>query len=475
MLLFSTLLDIDNSLTKDDFIKMVIDWNQKSPHPENIIEGVVWNGEHNIRFGDKNRWLNIQEYRNKNIIAIRYEKIEEDGAIWDTDYVMNFDEMKMAIQLDRSYREDALITSQQYSTPFFISTLIYNHYIKDDFDLPVLSEPILINQDNIDILSLIINGENRYALPVVYVSKTIDNNDPVEVSLLAKKLKGIAHVLVESDVELNYQLREMCDSKNEYNGFIGVYYPKNTIANKRFLYRDQINFSENLINRITSNIINYSNAKKIDSLYTWQGVNISLLSDRLLSQSKERIEAEKEKEKAQNETQTVFDTFSDDLERLQCQVNELTNNNEALKAEIIGLREKLDSERIPILFLGEEEELFTGEIKDIVLSVLSDALNNVPESSRRRDVLDDIIKQNNYARVLEARQAELKNTMKAYQRMTSLIKQILNDLGIEISEDGKHYKLKYFGDSRYVESLSKTPSDGRGNKNMISQIINKML
>ena len=40
MLLFSTVLDINDTLTKDAFIQLVIDWNQGSPHEENIIRGI---------------------------------------------------------------------------------------------------------------------------------------------------------------------------------------------------------------------------------------------------------------------------------------------------------------------------------------------------------------------------------------------------------------------------------------------------
>ena len=108
MLLFSTILDINSTLTKDDFIRLVIKWNQGSPHTKNIIPDIVWNGERNIRFGEDGRWLAIEEYRNQDIIAVRYEKREDDGTIWDTDYVMNFSSMKLAVRLDRSYTADAL-------------------------------------------------------------------------------------------------------------------------------------------------------------------------------------------------------------------------------------------------------------------------------------------------------------------------------------------------------------------------------
>lgn len=61
MLLFSTVLDIKKNMTKDAFIKLVLEWNQGSPHENNIIKNIRWNGEHNIRYGDEKLWLDIQE------------------------------------------------------------------------------------------------------------------------------------------------------------------------------------------------------------------------------------------------------------------------------------------------------------------------------------------------------------------------------------------------------------------------------
>lgn len=123
MLLFSTVLSINDTLSKDDFICLAIEWNQGSPHEENVIPGMVWNGERNIRYGSDSLWLAIEEYRNQNTIAIRYEKAETDGVVWDTDYVMNFNDMKMSVRLDRSYLDSALTVESGFSTPHFISLL----------------------------------------------------------------------------------------------------------------------------------------------------------------------------------------------------------------------------------------------------------------------------------------------------------------------------------------------------------------
>ena len=48
------------------------------------------------------------------------------------------------------------------------------------------------------------------------------------------------------------------------------------------------------------------------------------------------------------------------------------------------------------------------------------------------------------------------------------------ELGITISEDGKHYKLTYNNDPRYMVTVGKTPSDNRaGNNN--AALINKIM
>ena len=57
MLLFSTVLDIKDSITPDDFIQLVIKWNNTSTHTENIVTGIEWQGERTARFGDDRLWL----------------------------------------------------------------------------------------------------------------------------------------------------------------------------------------------------------------------------------------------------------------------------------------------------------------------------------------------------------------------------------------------------------------------------------
>lgn len=124
MQLFSTTLRIKATMTHDDFIRLIIKWNQDSPHKENVIPEMHWSGERNIKFGDDELWLRIEEYRNKNIIASRYRKVEDDGTSWDTDYVMNFNEHKLTIELYRSFNEESIQMYREYSAPYFIKAII---------------------------------------------------------------------------------------------------------------------------------------------------------------------------------------------------------------------------------------------------------------------------------------------------------------------------------------------------------------
>ena len=136
---------------------------------------------------------------------------------------------------------------------------------------------------------------------------------------------------------------------------------------------------------------------------------------------------------------------------------------------------KLDSiDSMPVLYMGNEHEFYQGEIKDIILSVLSDALSHMPEKSRRRDVVKDIIGSNDYQQLSESKAREVKRLLRNYGGMTKKLRQELIALGFVITEDGKHYKITYYGDGRYQTVFAKTPGDNRSGKNN-SQAIIRML
>ncbi len=472
MLLFSTVLEINDSLTPDEFIRLAIEWNQTSTYEINRIPEIQWNGERNIRFGDENRWLAVEEYQNENIIAIRYEKTDAEGAVWDTDYVINFNEMKMSVRLDRSYLESALTVGRAFSTPHFITILIEHGHLKPDGDLPVSNKPVLIDETNIDLLSGVINGERNYRLPVVYVSKTYYDEDPVDTGRMAGRLKGVAHILVQKERWSNSVIRRACEEKNEYHGAIGIYFPK---EHKKFMYRAYDGIDELLMERVIRAVIHYSNTQMVDTLYTWTGVNNALLRDQYSSQKEGRLAAELEKAQALDEAEKLIESVDDDIRRLQDHVTKLIKQIETLTYENQGLRAKIDrAEDLPLLFFGEEEDFYQGEIRDIILSAIAEKLKNTQPGSRRQHILADILERNAYEGLADKRAEELKKLLTGYKTMSSTTRQALLDFGFTITEEGKHYRLTYYGDTRYKTTLAKTGSDVREGMNSAQQIIRGM-
>ena len=472
MLLFSTILKIDKSLTRDDFLNLVIEWNQGSPHENNVIPNLNWDGSYNQKFGDETISLEFKEYRNEEIIALRYVKKLDDGIIWKTDYIMNFRDYKMSIMLDRSFTEDAIGVDPSFTTPLFIKLLIEKGYVVDDNDLPVIMDPHMIDCENLNVLTAVINETKTYDLPVVYVSKTFSNKIPIDINKLAYALKGVAHIFAQSDLRTNTLIREQCDNANEYNGAIGIYYQSDLMKHKRFLNYENLDPTITRQN-IVKDIINFTNQQSIDPLYTWDGVITFLLKDRFKSQKDKRTKAERTKE----ETDELLESFSSDFDALTEENSRLRDNISDLENELSFYKDAFNKKTVNdrgFLSSGSEKEFFQDEKKELILSVLSDSLASIKDDTRKKHIVQDIIQQNTIKEILSKKREEVKRLLTGYSGLTGKLKQELQQLGFTITEDGKHYKLTYFNDKRYIIHMAKTPSDGRAGKNIVSDINNKV-
>ena len=495
MLLFSTILDINEKLTRAKFVDLILEWNENQQFPEeNRIPDLKWNGQYGVKTGSENLWICFEEY--KSIVAVRYEKRGKDGIVWDTDYVMNFRNMKMAIRLERSYAEDALTLDGQFSAPYFISLLIDKGYLKKDNNLHIQRGPTFVNSDNISLATDVICGRIKYRNPVVYVSKSFQNEDPVDVTAMSKKLRGMAHVLVQEDLSLNKEMQAACSGKNEYRGSIGIYFPNATAGHKTLRYRREVGQDPQLMEKVIESVLRYANSQIVDPLFTWQGVNNALLLERFEAQRNARSEleeayrrseaeranmanglseegqriAEEARAKAESEAYELLAQFDEDERRLRKQIEDLTKANEDLQRESDILRNKVMSQsKTPLLYRGREKDFYEGEVREMVLAALEDSLGTMTSTGRRRDIVKDIIDSNEYQKVAEQKSEDIRRLLKTYTGMTAKLRQELETMGFVIGEDGKHYKVTYFGDPRYCVTLSKTPSDWRAGQAITSE------
>lgn len=208
-------------------------------------------------------------------------------------------------------------------------------------------------------------------------------------------------------------------------------------------------------------------------MYTWDGVTTFLLNDRFESQKAKRTKAERTKE----ETDELLDNFSSDFDDLTEENSRLRCSISELEAELAYYKSIFNSGRINgngFLSSGSEKEFFQGEKKEFILSVLSDSLASIKDDTRRKHIVQDIIQQNAIEDVLSKKREEIKRLITDYNGLNGKLKQDLKQLGFSVSDDGKHYKLTYFNDKRYIIPMAKTPSDGRAGKNNVSNINNKV-
>lgn len=471
MLLFSTILNVNDSLTKERFIALVEEWNETQSHPENRIPGLKWDGQPEYQCSHGMLALQIVDHSSCDVIAVRYQKQGTDGALWDTDYVFNTRERKIAIRLSREYRGDQPIEDRSFSAPHFITLLADKGYLAADGDLPVSREPIPLTEDLFPVLAQLTENKMRYRYPVVFVSRTHYDTDPLDVAKLAGMLKGIAHVLVQTSVSEALPLRAVCGGKEEYFGSVGVYLPNG--GHQQRWYVGTGAYDEKLFEDIHHTVLEYANVQALPAMYTWQGV----ASDALKQSTTQQLDEARQKQaEAEEEQQKYIDTFDKDIDRLQKRISQLSKEIENKDRELALLQIRLSSgSRLPLLYMGSESDLYTDEIKEIVLAVLDAAAQNMDQATRRYHVISDIIAANNYQHTADTRREMLKNLLANDRSLTTKIRTGLEKLGFTITSDGEHHKLHYYDDPRYWGTLPKTASDNRSYRNSAGDIANKML
>lgn len=468
MLLFLTKLPVNNVLTNDEFVKLVVRWNQGSPHDK--MESICWDGHSkNVKYEEGKKFFAIEELRAHNTVAARFRKEDENGIIWTSDFILNNNEKRLVVRLDRETTEDTTIFVPKFNVPHLVKMLIRGNYLESDKEFEISDKVIAITKENYKLMEYIIQKKEKYMLPIVYVTKTWAGNYPLNTEKLSKRLQGVAHVLQETDSVVSKLLKDSCDGKNVHHGGIGIYYPNKAAACKRFNSARYLGNEDALIEKIVRNVYRYSNQQIQERIYTWDGIQNELLSLRYKSLEIKRKEI-------LDENEELYDVFDEQLSEQAKTIEEQNRRIAALEQENYGLRNKIDGmDEVPLLYFGEEEELYDGEIREIVLDILSEHLKTQKAKSRRSHIINDLLENNEFQNIPEIKRTEIRKIFKGYSSLTTAMKQSLRELGFEIKSDHKHYKLEYYGDSRYIATASKTGSDCRAGENLISEITKNIL
>ncbi|MDO5519822.1 MAG: hypothetical protein Q4G58_04945 [bacterium] len=466
MVTYTTKFSVNQTFDKNEFVKMVIKWNQGSKFDK--IENLYWDEKkYECEWTQENVTLKFQEIERESIIASRLIKEDEHG-VWFTDFVLNEENCSLAISVSLETTEFTTDFFPTYYPPFFVKMVLFAKYSGSDNGLEVRNYEHDVNEC-MAFYKGVIAKTILPELPVVFVARTNKGSNPLDVNKLAFRLQGVAHVICESEEgTILSGFTDVLDSCEDRAGKIFIEYPsrnkKSRILNITGSSRD----SDYLEDRVVNDVYNYMNARMRKAIDTWDGVTtekLHIINRDLLS---DQIEI-------QEENRNLYDVFGLHLEKMEESNIKLSNDVQRLTAELQGLRMKYsDKNQTPVLYLGEERNLYAGEIKEIILEIMSEYQKNCKQGSRRSHIISDLIESNEFKGIPEKRREQLKRALKGYKTLNGSMKSLLETFGFEISDDGKHYKWTYYGDQRYVVTAAKTASDGRAGMNL-SSIIDKLI
>lgn len=180
--------------------------------------------------------------------------------------------------------------------------------------------------------------------------------------------------------------------------------------------------------------------------------------------------------------QQIDEMYEKELERKNSELESLNERMQQMHVEMQNMEKMLASARkkladqdgISILKAGSEVEKFDHEAKAFVLKAIRHEVEHCETGTRRKDILMDVLKANSDGteNLLAYKSEEIKRIVKGY-RLATEITDKLQACGFEMIKDGGHVKMRYPGDSRYIQPFASTPSDHRAGENLATQIRKK--
>ena len=514
-MIIQTRLPISPSVTAEQFFKAASQWGKESgclkapfPVPEQgIKEFQMTVTSHAV--------VTVLHDEEKKTAAVQIRK--DNGRslyrCWEYVYVISENCLFIRYETTGYGMDKTNIQLRHLSSPEFIKTAIDSHLLAEN-SITITNGPYTVDSSNIgdvrDYIRKICisppkSGQKlQHRLkPVIYIPYFHSRKAASCAKELAWRLKGMAHILLPGNRAIHRQLKTFLRNIPLKSGYYTVIFPSDTANSRRdskrpCIQQHRLGKFQKEKDVVIQEILAFNSSiaksgfpsfqmllygcmqKKIDILdnaITKERAARTTAEDRIkeyhlhMREECERIKKDAS-EKAMSEAEDIIQSYEEDIALLKEEKYSLDLTVRGLENENVRLRNRhQNSGQIPLLTFGKEKEFYFGEIPDLILSVLEESLESLPDRTRKKDVVLDILSANNYQHIGKGRSQQIKNKLKSYSRMTDKLKSELEDLGFRIEESSNHFKITYFGDKRYTAVFGSTPSDTRCGKNNASRIV----
>lgn len=454
MIGFSTILPLSINTTVEEFFLICRNWMKDSPHTTLNIHGELNEIEDGLKYTSHNESLEFVNVKGEEGIhcGVRHTKKDIDCE-WRTDVLGYKTNQNFLVSIVTSKAEFNVKTYSKFpSRPYIIKLLMEQTGSMYDDKILIQKEPKKVDLTNYQEIVAIMKNETNNRFPVVYISKYFTGDYLINPTELAKWLSGFAHVYFEDNKEVSKKIKELTNGINPYNGTIGIYWPGGARNN-------------------------YYNSEDSDHIFKLRSFVQKTLSSRTLIKEcrwsyiqdiKYKLRLEEYKRNNLELTEFMEYTFNE-INALKERINNLEAENEYLNQQV-EIRADNEFNDLPtLIFKGNEREIFKNEQLELILEVLKEKLNSGACSERMRNMIISILDSNDKSDNKEIFLNSVKRILTSDKGLTKQNKKEMKKLGFEITEEGKHFKLKFQGDDRYTFTVSKSHSDHRAPKNNYSQ------
>lgn len=459
MLTFKTQFPIAAATALRDFLDCCRTWIVKSPHTNlaNVIPDDVKEG----KFGDEHESANFGfcEADTSSSAGVRYEKTDGDEVRWVTDVIGHKTESSFWVSIQLSVDSELPVERlEQGKRPYIVKLMMEKFSGGYDGSLLVSDRPVFLSATDADLAEDIICADTGSVMPVVYISRNNAEGLILEPNQLAKWLSGMAHVVVEPSRKFSSQIMRQVYGENVYGGAVAIYWPDGI---GKWIYLPSKWSSPNALQTAISKKIRISLLyQRLRRECTW-----SYLQEMMSRQKLESLRA------------SGSEDIDEYIAHFDKEVAAKDEEIQRLEAELVRARYSKRDLRTSnevgdnsIHLETAESDLYQGEQLGLIVDALKVAAGAAEPHSRRRDVLQGLVDENENPGDREDILDKLKETLRQYTSMTATIRSELEQLGFVIYEDGKHYKLLFQDDARYPFVLPKTGSDWRGGLNAFSDL-----
>lgn len=411
-------------------------------------------------------------------IGFRHDFPDRDGRLWRTEGVLKrkvTDDEQDLIRLRTqciAMRAGAHLESPK--KPYLIKSLIKGGWGGRDATLVVSDQPVWLedSEDGLATARAVTLGEATKSLPTIYVSATGDrewlvNRDVIEK--LAYDLGGVAHVVVEPSRAFSFSLRDETGGDNAYGGALGLAIPARGIVSRYFIGWQISNIRDLVAAAKTA-------ALSLRGQMPSRGWDWTELQEQALRAQRERDKAKLNQQEIEELYETEICNLKEKIIQLE---QEIQDRSDSLKSDA-GEGDVFS----PILEkIGPE--IYPGEMLDRLRYAANTTLLNADQSgldSRSQAILKRIVDKISPSAALKELKTDIDRATKDPGRVSTQVVSLLGRHGYQQKAEKKHVRLEARKgyDGLTSITLSKTPGDYRGLKNLRNQIekslgINKLL